>query len=99
MLFRYVSVLKLVMIKKCENCDNLGLQIKVLPIFCLYLKDTPQICLISHQFNLYILLICGKKLVTIKLFLLNFSGLGVGGGGGGRMCDKMAISAYILKIQ
>ena len=57
----------------------------------LYQKDTPQICLILHQFNLYVLLISGKKLVTIKLFLLNFF-LGV------KRCDKMAISAYILKI-
>ena len=32
-----------------------------------------------------------KKLVTIKLFLLNFFG-------GVKMCCKMAISAYILKI-
>ena len=31
-----------------------------------------------------------KKLVTIKRFLLNFWGV--------KMCDKMAISAYILKI-
>ena len=56
------------MIKKCENCDNLGLLIKVLPIFRLYQKNTPQICLILHQFNFYVLLICGKKLVTIKHF-------------------------------
>ena len=45
--------------QKCENCDNLGLQIKVL--------------------------------VTIKHFLLNIFG-------GVKMCDKMAISAYSLKI-
>ena len=32
--------------------------------------------------------------MTIKLFLFNFSG----GGGGVRMCDKMAISTYIMKI-
>ena len=51
---------------KCENCDNLGLYIKVLPIFRLYQKDIPPICFILHQFNLYILLICGKKLVTIN---------------------------------
>ena len=25
-----------------------------------------MICLILHQFNLYVLLICGKKLVTIE---------------------------------
>ena len=30
-------------------------------------------------------------MVTIKLFLLNFFG-------GVKMCDKMAISAYVLKI-
>ena len=58
-------------------------------------KDTPQICLILHQFNLYVLHIYEKKLVTIKIFLLNFFG---GGGGGGGMCDKMAIYTYILKI-
>ena len=55
-----------------------------------------MICPILHQFNLYVLLICGKKLVTIKLFLLNF--FREGGGGGGGMCDKMEISAYSLKI-
>ena len=38
-----------------------------------------------------------KKLATIKHFLLNFIFLG-GGGGGVKMCDKMTISAYILKI-
>ena len=38
--------------QKCKNCDNLGLSIKVLPIFRLYQKTTPQICLILHQFNL-----------------------------------------------
>ena len=48
--------------KKCENCDNLGLHIKVLPIFRLYQKNTPMICLILHQFNLYVLLICGQKI-------------------------------------
>ena len=25
-------------------------------------KNTPQICLILHQFNIYVLLICGKKI-------------------------------------
>ena len=34
-----------------------------------------------------------KKLVMIKHFLLNFSW-----GGGVKMCNKMIISAYILKI-
>ena len=57
------------MIKKCENCDNLGLQIKVLPIFRLYQKNTAPICFISHKFDLYLSLMCEKKLVTIKHFL------------------------------
>ena len=57
------------MIKKCENWDSLDLKIKVLLIFRLYQKSTPLICLILHQFNLYILLMCEKKLVTIKHFL------------------------------
>ena len=35
-----------------------------------------------------------KKLVTIKLFLSNF----FFGGGGVKMCDKMAICTYIMKI-
>ena len=48
--------------QKCENCDNLGLQIKVLPICRLYQKDTPQICLILHQFDLYVLFIYGKEI-------------------------------------
>ena len=29
--------------QKCEKCDNLGLLIKVLPIFRLYQKNTPTI--------------------------------------------------------
>ena len=77
-----------------SNCDNLDIQIKVSPIFLIYQKNTPQICLILHQFNLYVLLNCEKKLVTIKHFLLDFFFWG----GGVKMCDKMAISAYILKI-
>ena len=47
--------------QKHENFDNLGLSIKVLPIFPLYQKHIPQICLILHQFNLYVLFIRGKK--------------------------------------
>ena len=42
--------------KKCKNCDNLGLQIKLLSKFRLYQKNIPQICLILHQFNFYVLL-------------------------------------------
>ena len=49
-----------------------------------------MICLILYQFNLYVLLICRKKIGTVKRFLLNFFGV--------KMWDKMAISAYILKI-
>ena len=40
--------------KICENYNNLGLSIKVLPIIRLYQKITPQICLILHQLNLYV---------------------------------------------
>ena len=43
--------------QKCEDCDNLGLLIKVLPIFRLHQKNTPQICLILHQFNFYVLFV------------------------------------------
>ena len=40
------------------------------------------------------MLIRGKKLVTIKIFLLNFVFFL---GGGVKMRDKMAISAYIFE--
>ena len=47
----------------------------LLTIFRLYQKIAPQICLILHRFNLYVLLVfVEKKLVTIKYFLLNFFG-------------------------
>ena len=59
--------------KKCNNCDHLGIEIKVLPIFCLYQKNIPTICLMLHQLNLYVLLVCGK-IVMIEIFLLNVSG-------------------------
>ena len=39
-----------------------------------------------------------KKLATIKHFLLNCFFFFFLGGGGVRMCDKMAISAYILNM-
>ena len=64
-------------------------------MFRLYQKNTPTVSLILHQFDLDVLLICGKKLATINIFLVNFFG---GGGGGVKMRDKMAIPAYILKI-
>ena len=69
----YLSVLKLVMIKKCNNCDHLGLEIKILPIFRPYQKNIPTICLMLHQLNLYVLLVCGK-IVMVEIFLLNVSG-------------------------
>ena len=49
--------------KKFESQKSglLGLLIKVLSIFRLYQKDTATVFLILHQLNLYILLICGKK--------------------------------------
>ena len=46
-------------------------------------------CLILHQFNLNVLLICGKKLVMIEILLLNIFGV--------KMRNKMAISAYIFE--
>ena len=30
-------------------------------------KNTPTICLILYQFNLYVLIICGEKLVNCSL--------------------------------
>ena len=44
---------------------------KVLAIFGIYQKKYSNGL---HQFNLYVLLICGKKLATIEIFLLNFFG-------------------------
>ena len=32
--------------------------------YFVFTKNTPTICLILHQFNFYVLLICEKKLVT-----------------------------------
>ena len=46
--------------QKCENCDDLGLYINVLAIFCLYQKIYSND--LSHFASV---LICGKKLVTI----------------------------------
>ena len=52
---------------------------KVLPIFRLYQKSIRQICLILHQFNLYILLICGKKIGDDQTFpYLSFEALKMG---------------------
>ena len=59
--------------KKCNNCDHLGLEIKVLPIFRLYQKNIPTICLMLYQLNLYVSLVCGK-IVMVEIFLLNVSG-------------------------
>ena len=59
--------------KKCNNCDHLGLEIKVLPIFRSSLpKKYSNICLMLHQLNLYVLLVCGK-IVMVEIFLLNVS--------------------------
>ena len=44
-------------------------------------KNSPTICLILHQFNIYVLLICRKKIAyswgkmaTVEIFLLKFLG-------------------------
>ena len=50
------------MIKNVNIVIILAFKVKVLPIFRLYQKTTPHICVILHQFNLYILLICGKEI-------------------------------------
>ena len=39
--------------------------------YFVFTKNTPTICLILH---LYVLLFCGKKLVTMEIFLLTFLG-------------------------
>ena len=37
-------------------------QISVLENYLRYQKNTPTICLILHQFNLHVLLICGEEI-------------------------------------
>ena len=58
--------------KKYENCDNLGLQIKVLPIFCLYQKILQRFVSFCISLIFTYCLFVEKKLVTIKHFFLNF---------------------------
>ena len=48
--------------KKCENCDNFRPLNQSFPNISSLLKNTSQICLILHQFNLYVLPICGKEI-------------------------------------
>ena len=50
-----------------------------------------MICLILHQFNLYLLLICRKEIGDDYTFPSQLYR-------GVKMCDKMAVSDYILKI-
>ena len=77
--------------KKCEACDDLSLQIKVLEIFRLHQKS-----ILQRFFSFCISLISTyclfeeKKLVTIEIFLLNFFW-------GVKMHDKMEISAYTFE--
>ena len=40
--------------------------------YFVFIKNTTMICLILHQFNLYVLLTCGKNLVMIKHDLVEF---------------------------
>ena len=75
---------------KGENCDNLRplnqnfTNISSLP------KNNATICLILHQFNLYVLPICGgKNWRRLKSSFLTFSGV--------KMCDKMGVSAYVVE--
>ena len=55
--------------QKRQNCDDLGLQIKVLLIFRLYQENCSTDLSYLNQFNLYVLLISAKELVMIKHFL------------------------------
>ena len=60
-LFRYLSVLKLVTIKNVKIVIIYAFKSKSYKYF-VFTKNTPQICLILHQFNLYVSLICGNKI-------------------------------------
>ena len=51
--------------KKCQNCDNLGLKIKILPLFCLYRKKI-VICQICINLIFTYCLFVEKELVMIK---------------------------------
>ena len=82
------SVLKLVMIKN----------VKFRPLNKSFTSISPSPKKILHRFVLFCIsvifkycLFVKKKLMTIKHFFLNFFWEV-------KMCDKMAISAYILKI-
>ena len=86
---RYLSVLKLVMIKNARIVIIWAFKSKLYQYFVFIKKDTATICLILHELNLYVLLICGNKLVTIKVFLFQ--------GGGVKIRDKLAISAFIFE--
>ena len=66
-------VLKLVMIKNVKIVIIQAFKSKFYQYF-VFTKRILHRFLILHQFNLYVLLICGKKLVTMKVFLLNFLG-------------------------
>ena len=59
--------------KKCENCDNLGLEIKILPIFPLYQKILKRFVSFCISLIFMYCLFVEKELVTIEISLLDFS--------------------------
>ena len=59
--------------KKYENCDNLGLEIKILPIFRLYQKILQRfVSFCISLISMYCLFV-ENELVTIDISLLDFS--------------------------
>ena len=85
---------KISYVQKCENCDKS----KFYQYFVFTKKILHRFASLCISLIFTYCLFVEKRLVTIKLFRFNFFGGRGGGGGGGKMCDKMAISAYILKI-
>ena len=58
----YLDVLKLVMIKNVKIAIIQSFKSKFYQYFVVTKKNNPQICLSLHQFNFYVLLICGEKI-------------------------------------
>ena len=49
--------------------DHTNLVFLKMEFYSTIFNSDQKISLILHQFNLYVLLTCGKKLVTIEIFL------------------------------
>ena len=59
------------MIKNVKIVIIYGFESKFYQYLVFTKTNTPTICLILHQFNFYVLLICEKNLVTIKILTFN----------------------------